>query len=377
MSGKTHMIQLDGLRTIAIALVMFGHYTLFVTQIHSLDHYLASLGVNLFFVLSGFLITSILIENKEKANGSNWFILKQFYVRRFLRIFPLYYLVVFAGLLLNIPSARTYTPWLLTYTCNWLFTTKTDNLGFFLHLWSLSVEEQFYIFFPLLFLLINRKYAKVFFIALAALAILSRIALMFLYPGSPEKFGWGAYSFTPCCLDAFGIGALLAFFKFYHPDATRAFLLRKNLGIISLVLLAIAGFLDISYANRVLNIFNVTFCRTLIALSSVWIIGVASFSGFRGKAGRFLENRAVVYLGKISYGLYVYHYILIYLFTRFRIFKSPFLNFGATRILLVLITIAVASLSWFFFEKPINNLKARFPYSGGKKTGIKPAAVLN
>jgi peptidoglycan/LPS O-acetylase OafA/YrhL len=369
MDNAKHMIQLDGLRAIAVALVMFGHYTFFVPQLHKLDHYLADVGVTSFFVLSGFLITSILLTNISTAPGARLYTLKQFYIRRFLRIFPLYYFVIAAGLLAGIPTARQHLVPLLTYTANWVKNTNTNNLGFYLHLWSLSVEEQFYIFFPALLLLIGRRRGVTFFFSLIIIAIAFRLILYIwgLRSGATDMSNWGVYSFTPSCLDSFGIGALLAYVKLYHTEAVKAFLQKKNLPLICVTLFVVAGFLDMEYANPFINPFNVSLCRTLISLGSVWVIGNACYSGFKGVAGGFLQNRIVVYLGKISYGLYIYHYILIYPFSRFRLFRSPFLNYTSTRILLVLTTVAVASISWYVLEKPINEMKKYFAYTRQSK----------
>ncbi len=145
MQGTGYMKQLDGLRFLAVSAVMFGHWTLTIPALKTFDLYSATFGVNLFFVLSGFLIAQILLKNKQQEKPAA--ILRTFYIRRFLRIFPLYYAVVFVGILINLPGARAYFLSLVTYTANYPFGIST-NLGYLSHLWSLCVEEQFYIFSP-------------------------------------------------------------------------------------------------------------------------------------------------------------------------------------------------------------------------------------
>jgi peptidoglycan/LPS O-acetylase OafA/YrhL len=371
MSDKNYMIQLDGLRAIAIGLVIFSHYTDVILPLAGFDHFLGAAGVTLFFVLSGFLITLILIGNRENQDQSNGFILKQFYIRRFLRIFPLYYLVILLGVLFNIPTSREHILALVTYTPNWLLGTESSNLRFFSHLWSLGVEEQFYIFFPLLFLLVSKKHIKTLFISLVIFAVVSRVAVIFLeyHLNQVDQTNWVAHRTTPCCLDPFGIGAMLAFLKFYYPEKTREWLKKSIWPVLSMLFLGIACFLWMAdQHNPAISISNIIVNRTLISLASFWIIGVAGFSDFKGLQGKFLENRMIVYIGKISYGIYVYHFIIPHFFTSYAPFNSNALNIITSRILYVVVTLLIASTSWFLFEKPINDLKKYFSYSKHKST---------
>jgi peptidoglycan/LPS O-acetylase OafA/YrhL len=366
MSDKSYMIQLDGLRAVAIGLVIFSHYTDVILPLAGFDHFLGATGVTLFFVLSGFLITQILIGNREKQEQSNGFIIRQFYIRRFLRIFPLYYFVILLGVQLDIPTSREHILPLVTYLPNWLLGTEGNNLRFYSHLWSLGVEEQFYIFFPLFFLLVSRKHMKTLFISLMIVAIISRVVVIFweYYLNQQDLTNWVAHRITPCCLDPFGIGAMLAFLRFYYPERTREWLKKAILPVLSLLFLGIACFLwAANQHNTFISLSNIIFNRTLISLASVWIIGVASFSDFKGFQGKFLENRMIVYIGKISYGIYVYHFIIPYFFTSYAPFGSNALNLITSRILYVVLSLLIASVSWFLFEKPINDLKRYFSYS--------------
>jgi peptidoglycan/LPS O-acetylase OafA/YrhL len=151
-----YMPQLDGLRAIAVAMVVVRHYYL-VTEIDT-----AIYGVRLFFVLSGFLITGILLASREALQmglvPSRAHALRQFYIRRTLRIFPLYYLVVGVGLIVGVPEALEFAPWLLTYTLNWRIAAQGWYMEHYAHLWSLAVEEQFYLLWPWVILLVRNNW---------------------------------------------------------------------------------------------------------------------------------------------------------------------------------------------------------------------------
>src|SRR5436309_834307 len=147
------MPQLDGVRALAVLAVLVHHYLSAAWPV--LDRAgtsLGFLGVKLFFVLSGFLITGILLEGRladDTPEGrSRLRFLRQFYIRRFLRIFPLYYVVVALALICNIAPARQIAIWLLTYTVNIYFSIVGEFPRHFSHLWSLAIEEQFYLVWP-------------------------------------------------------------------------------------------------------------------------------------------------------------------------------------------------------------------------------------
>ncbi len=152
MIQNNYIKQLDGLRFVAVTLVLIDHWTG-----DALNFPISYLGVCMFFVLSGFLITRILLQAKEKdekfARGHG-FSLKQFYIRRTIRIFPVYYLTIFILYLLNEPPIREKIAWYLTYSTNIYVALKHTWLGSSDHLWSLAVEEQFYLFFPFVVLFI-------------------------------------------------------------------------------------------------------------------------------------------------------------------------------------------------------------------------------
>jgi len=152
---NTYFPQLDGIRTLAVLMVIVSHW--YRGSDLPLLYYGGAMGVGLFFVLSGFLITHILLGQQarfqEGGSEVKSAILKTFYIRRTLRIFPIYYLYVAALLMLGTGQAREIWAWLITYTYNFqLFLTNHWHSGYVEHLWSLAIEEQYYLIWPALLL---------------------------------------------------------------------------------------------------------------------------------------------------------------------------------------------------------------------------------
>ena len=339
---------LDGLRFIAVAGVMISHWT-YIYSYHKITLGLGIHGVNLFFVLSGFLISRILIANKE-LNEKPTFTLKQFYIRRALRIFPLYYLVLLFAFIADVPTCRPVIGWLLTYTANIRSFFGGIDLKWMIHFWSLSVEEQFYIFFPLLVMITPKKHLLKLFFSLTVLAVLSRI-IAFQFIPDKANAEWVSFAFTPCCFDCFSIGAILAYLFIYNQPLLKRILKNSLPFWICFIISLISYFI---YTERTPPLAVITSGRFLFAVFCFWLIGKVSLGEFKKSFWVFLNNGMVVYLGKISYGLYIIHYFMRY------IFES--LSFPGVEFVYLATTILLASLSWKYFEKPINNLKRNFNY---------------
>ncbi|TAG60875.1 MAG: acyltransferase, partial [Runella slithyformis] len=175
---------------------------------------LGALGVNLFFVLSGFLIARILLTSKDKnfgkPNGLKDY-LRKFYIRRTIRIFPIYYLSLLGLWLLNDPSMRSDRAWWqVFYASNVYIATKETWFGITDHFWSLAVEEQFYIFFPILIFFIPRRFVVPFFVSLLVASVALRGYWWYI-----QKPWFVSYVSMPTALDAFGLGALMAYAQLY------------------------------------------------------------------------------------------------------------------------------------------------------------------
>lgn len=166
-SALSYVPQLDALRALAVTGVIVHHYV----PAHELG-ILAIGGVKLFFVLSGFLITRLLLAARgdvERGRLGRVGAVGRFYARRALRIFPLYYVVVAVLVAVNLPPAREILPWLLTYTLNFHMASH-GYVDHFAHFWTLAVEEQFYAVWPWVVLFAPRRVLRPVMLALIAVA---------------------------------------------------------------------------------------------------------------------------------------------------------------------------------------------------------------
>jgi peptidoglycan/LPS O-acetylase OafA/YrhL len=370
------MPQLDTLRVLAVLGVLVAHNwhpRRLPGLLGDLDW--AGLGVRLFFVLSGFLITGILLDcraSAEKARQSPLQYVKDFYARRFLRIFPIYYLVLLLTILFNVEPARQLWPWFATYTTNIYVTVQNTWVGRLGHFWSLAVEEQFYLVWPWLILYLPKRTLPFLMIMTIPLASAYRLWAYHAFPFDIGAMDFKAGTFTLANLDTLGIGALLALAwrSGLRREVVQRFLswFVLPIGLVSYVLwLAL-----FSYRLHPAAFFALGDLSA--ALVFVWLVSAAGL-GFSGLVGKLLELRPLLYLGKISYGVYVYHYfaplVLIPLFAHFHV---PYAVPGLTNFVVSsLLTLVVASASWHVIELPINRFKHYFRY-GVSAQGLPPPA---
>jgi peptidoglycan/LPS O-acetylase OafA/YrhL len=357
VAGPAHLDQLDGLRALAVAAVLAHHYR--QEFFHDAAAYAAFSGVRLFFALSGFLITGILIRARarfENGAGPRMGALKVFYIRRFLRIFPLYYFVVIVCYLVRIEPARRLIAWLLTYTLNIQMASQGWFEDYFAHFWSLSVEEQFYLFWPWIVLYLRSRFLPVLAVAMMLAAPLWRLA--YILTGYKLSTGLGTYIGTIPCLDSLGAGAVLAiFFRSVNAPEERKWYIDRVLAPVSLTLFAAVWLAQFANLDRVYFVSH----DTALSLVCAWIIGYAA-SGRSGIAGKALSWRPLAYIGQISYGVYVYHPFVPRLQTFFLAGIAGSLTTGYVGAVLATgLALGIASLSWFVLERPINGLKRRFP----------------
>ncbi|MFC0181863.1 Peptidoglycan/LPS O-acetylase OafA/YrhL, contains acyltransferase and SGNH-hydrolase domains [Pseudarcicella hirudinis] len=364
---ENYFIQLDGIRFVAVSLVLVDHWLAERNVIP-----LGVLGVTMFFVLSGFLITRILIQSKlkdEKTGRSPWFSVRQFIVRRSIRIFPIYYLTIFLCVIFNVPPVREQLIWCITYATNIYIALNQRWMGVIDHLWSLAVEEQYYLFFPYVILFLPKRYFLKIFFGMIALAVLLRL---FLHLNHSD---WMVqYVLMPTSLDAFGLGALMAYFFTFHKESTFKTLSKTMYLLISFGLYVSVLFYEKFGFENPHNIAYTVIERFFAALFCFFFI-INAVTGYKGLAKVFFENGVVQYLGKISYGLYLYHnFVYNYYHTpqtsiTLRILRKihqylPALadSFAFQFFYFSALTIFVATLSWFLIEKPVNSLKRYFNY---------------
>ncbi|MEZ0484051.1 acyltransferase family protein [Fibrella aquatica] len=374
-----HLTQLDGVRFLAVALVLFDHWT--AEQLPaSLTFPLGSLGVTIFFVLSGFLISRILLAGKDKLPQPKTTYLggylKTFYIRRTLRIFPIYYLTLFVLYLLNEPPVRRTIGWLSLYASNIYIARYATWMGTVDHLWSLAVEEQVYLFMPMLLFLLPRNWVM----PTALIMLIGSVALRYglMIHGDPWFVG---YVSMPTCLDAFGLGLAMAWLWLYHRPRFDA-LFSSSIGLIlSIAALGLIIWASKSYAaqnplveHQSFNVYVHVWERLAASFIGFFLIGKA-IVGFNGPMKALLEHPYSQYLGQISYGLYLYHNFIYNAYHTpqshivLRVWRKitdwiPMLNttFAFQFVYFFLITVSLATLSWFLIEKPVNRLKDRFAY---------------
>jgi peptidoglycan/LPS O-acetylase OafA/YrhL len=366
-----YMPQLDALRVFAVAAVFVTHFT-FRTPV------LGKLGVQLFFVLSGFLITSILLRTRslvEDGRAERKRELVHFYARRFFRLFPALFLLITILLVVNWGTIRQDWAWHLFYLSNIYFTRlNTLPAGGIAVLWTLSVEEQFYIFWALVILLAPRRFHVPAALIAIGTALLWRSAIwrfhLTFFGGYVLPFNW---------LDVIGTGAILALSR-EKPDALRVTSdqLRRGARNVGVPLFVLSLTAIVRGSTSPLLLVFADFCT---ALAFTWIVAEASL-GIR-RISRFLEWPPVLYLGRISYGLYLYHFftqdVMNWFYRALHISLTPWfvpwglVNFwtslaggfgtkaAALSLLVMRISLAVvlAALSWHLWEKPIRRAGVR------------------
>lgn len=345
----SYMPQLDGLRAVAIGAVFVQH---FWPSYQWVKHLLpwGGLGVQLFFVLSGFLIVSILLRERERVQLGQRSLprtLGRFYARRSLRIFPVYYLALSLGFALSLPGIAAHVGWYAAYLTNMLPLTGVHNLGAATHFWTLAIEEQFYLLVPLLIL--GAPGRRTLLTLLLAL-----ICLGPAYRGFAVLEGWSTAAIVHpviACFDAFGAGALLAWAS---PHQRQRLILRR-LGL----------YVGVPVTLLMLSPAKSMFGPTLLVLQPlawtlafVWLIDSACREQL-GWAGRPLGWRPVTHIGRISYGLYVYHFMVPFVLARicqllgFVPPKPRWTLIGTWVVLSYLAALA----SWHLMERPIASLK--------------------
>lgn len=350
--------ELDGLRGIAILLVLMRHY-IHHPSLLLLGPQWGWMGVNLFFVLSGFLITSILLRLASQPSAG----LRTFYARRTLRIFPLYYLAL---LVYFVASASVGTPqpgktvFLYATFLQAFIPPLVTHLQVVPHpdwvimgfgvLWSLSVEEYFYVIWAPL-VVWTRARRKMLFVILV-LVLLFTPWIRYYYP-DPR----GAQELFIAQMDSLAAGCLIAILWRDHGAAMRGFLQRRAawLHVCVATLVGIAIWIDfatgISKRNVLaLRIFNATDYTVLWLAWSLWLLVTLGIAGTSKWMPRLLRHPILVWLGRISYCLYVVHYP-IYLALRNYMSHSLAIPVG------LVISLVVSSLSWRYFEGPIARWK--------------------
>ncbi len=377
----TFFPNLDGLRFFAFFAVFINHAMVCLGYYNSEKHFVfmsenflknGDMGVSFFFVLSGFLITYLLLKEKA-ANGK--INIKNFYIRRVLRIFPLYYLIVLLGLYV-IPLAKNQIPVsfpvdISTSMLNkWYYFTFTGNIDYLRNgitnvivgvLWSVSVEEQFYIFWPLVIAFVPKKYLLLSFM----LIIVGSIGFRYFFTGgNAMKIHFNSLS----CVTYLAMGAVIAFMSAKEKFINRV----KTIPKYAILLMYIIGFAIIplrlyTWKFGVHYVLVASFVPVIIAAFFAFIIieqNFAEHSFYKISRFRFISS-----IGKYTYGMYCYHMVVFFviLFSlhliKFDISRINKFGFISITITSFFATCLVAMWSYNYFEMFFLRMKERF---GGK-----------
>jgi peptidoglycan/LPS O-acetylase OafA/YrhL len=359
---KQHYPALDGLRGTAILLIVLYHnFKPIDTPGSDLLTFLGWISVDLFFALSGFLITDILLKTAGRKD-----FLRNFYVRRILRIFPLYYLslilflyiVPWLHLHFDVKYYSDNQAWLWGYLQNWLFVVKAqDQTNSLNHFWTLAVEEQFYLLWPLVILLFRKpKYLLIFISTL--FVIVPMLRLWVWNKHFPGLHYFNLFTFTR--IDSICIGCIIALMQ----RVNREFLKRFTLPLI----------IFFSAVNIIFYLYNrhhqFTFPHlALVGYSSIAVMfGLVVNAAISGKTkliNLVFNTRILKFFGKISYGFYIFHwpvYLLLYpdLIVWMNGMAIGWLSEFVVSLLVSMAAIAISWLSFKYYESFFLKLKDKF-----------------
>ncbi|RVB77904.1 MULTISPECIES: acyltransferase [unclassified Mesorhizobium] len=335
--------QLDGLRAIAIGLVGVEHFGGPWVRTH-FPIGAGALGVELFFVLSGFLITRNLLFRLEQAPAGE--VIRRFYIGRAVRLMPAYYLTLLVLFVLGVPEVHDSIRWHLTYTSNYLAATGGPLLVF----WSLAVEEQFYLMLPVLLLISGRNAMRVALFLIATGFLLRNAVLA--TPIDPFAFELSIFG----KFEILGIGVLIGALFYTASRGGRRLVAGWNFGVLALACLLFQAVAWYFYGNGILR--HVTF-NASVGTFFAWVV-LRADAGLPGLLAWFSGFAFVRFIGKISYGIYLTHAFFPRIFESSavieRVGSGPI---WAQGICVLVLSVAVPATSWYLMESPLLKLKER------------------
>ncbi len=354
-----HYRELDGLRALAALLVLYFHSSLIVDKpedglllyYHKLTM-VGWCGVDLFFVISGFLITGILMDTAKRKNCFRYF-----YIRRAVRIFPLYYMVLlvsFVGFSAYYPDYQVGSRevYYLLYLQNWFKLIGFNDVVYFNHFWSLAVEEQFYLVWPAVFVLAYRRsFAVPLCIILIVACVLLRAYLV------SQGYYEISYTITITRIDGLVLGGLLAYVLRHNNNWVHFPSLFKLLMITSFVGVCLVAFVNGGLFGQ--DHYVLMYGLFLFALMFTGLIGWTVTADKNHWFMKFLRMNFMSEIGRVSYGIYVYHWFIMLIFVQFDFLDGNSYLFNHLFMLFVGggLTYGLSWLSFKYFEKPMLKLK--------------------
>jgi len=374
--NSKHIPILDGIRAYAVLMVCMLHFfQVDESRLYEANHFLGMFmfkfsqiglrGVELFFILSGFLITGILLESKKSP-----YYFTTFYARRFLRIFPLYYFVLAVSFfvlphILIIDTAGQDViqkqSWLWTYTSNlsgffgqgnWDASLNFPSFGHFL---SLSVEEHFYIFWPLLFYFASEKWLPRIMWTIVAISAFSTLFVFFEGDSIPI-LRWS----TIRCSGVLSLGGLIAWYMRNPPEFEKINRISCKVILPLAILFLLANILPRQSKFHDL----VTFFTSVLFFGTILVV---TLNGDK-ITNSFFNHKPLFFIGKISYGIYVYHgmlrpYFKVYVYENLHlVIRNTIIASTIYTIICTAISVLLAWISWTLIESPILGFKTRFKY---------------
>lgn len=365
---------IDGIRGLAILLVLAWHFIYCISSLRpgSVEAYFFKaffyyswLGVDVFFVLSGFLLTSILYKNKSSLH-----FLKTFWFRRALRILPLYWVILSAAFLAthfktsdrglgyqwlfgNLHYLETYTIFLQNIT----MTIQNQMSSAWLNVtWSLAIEEQFYLILPIAVLFFNKQKFFIISIIILVLTPLLRAACIFYVPNG----GMASFMLLPLRWDSLFLGGMLALIKPTNKKIEKIIKYQKPIIAIALSIFLILGLSNQGIGSLGMGILGHT---AIAILTGLLILNCKMRPDCIAK--KILSSKPFVFFGSISYGLYLLHYPILGLSHQWALQAVPINNSVKSCLVTFvafLITIGISLLSHKYFEKPFLKIGAKIQY---------------
>jgi len=351
---STYQPQLDGLRGLAILMVFFHHASLY------LPYYAdwGQMGVRIFFVLSGYLITLSLWKQREahQTDGTSWNrAMGWFHTKRIARLLPAFWLLLAAGFLLGIEDMTEYWLWHAAFLSNFLFLDLGYWHGTTAHLWTLALQEQFYVIWPFVVFFLPRRWFPA--------ALLTMVMVAWLFRATTIHYEWSPFArwvMLPGALDAFAIGGLLAWLK--KSRQVLPALPGGNKG----VLLA-AGAVALWFFNRWLRIqpshpLISALPELLEGLCAAYLI-LGTMAGWKGLLGWLFERQSLQTIGRISYGIFIYHLLVMALLEPAfeQAGLGPKQNAAVWGASTLCVTLALAYASYRWLEQPLMKLVPHLP----------------